>query len=70
MAITLGMHSKFMHALIERLGLDKQKVRRLVIDCPCDGPILIYVELYGTTEVLDIEPPNVEECKVQVLKCE
>jgi hypothetical protein len=45
MPIALGREALLQ--LVEALGLRGQNVRRLVLDVPADGVVVVYVERYG-----------------------
>lgn len=37
------------------VGLEFQKMRRIIIDIPYDGVVLIYAEMIGESELLEID---------------
>lgn len=41
--------------IVEALGLDNKKVRRIIIDMQVNEPVTIYTELYGTRKLLEID---------------
>lgn len=43
--------------MIQALGLDGAKVRRLVIDAEVGQTIKVYVECWGPSTMLEVEPP-------------
>lgn len=45
--------------MIEALGLDGAKVRRLVIDAEIGQTTKVYVECWGRSTMLEVEPPHV-----------
>jgi len=66
-ALVSSYDSAFVRALIENLGLVDKHVRRIVIDCAMDAAVYIYIECYGSEEVLNVAPPDIEGCKVTIL---
>jgi len=46
--------------LCEALGIDpiKTKVKRIVLDVQANEPVRVYVELFGTNGLLDIQLPT------------
>jgi hypothetical protein len=50
-------HSQEFLDWIKKAGIVPELARRVVIDIPRNGPVLIYVELYGSAELLKVEPP-------------
>jgi len=63
-----GARDSFSKAILENLGLDPFTVKRLIIDCHDYNKVSIYVECHGTDEVLNVVPPNVNECEVTILR--
>jgi hypothetical protein len=51
---------KYGEQLCEALGIDtsKGKVARIVIDVRPDEPVRVYVELFGTDKLLDVQLPT------------
>ena len=47
-----------------------QRVRRVVIDAEADSVVKVYVELYGTSAMLDVEPPRFSPAQVMVIRKE
>ena len=54
---------------ISSMGLVPENTRRIVIDVPVNGAVIIYAELYGTTKMINIVPPaELEAAKVEILE--
>lgn len=51
---------KYAEQLCKALGIDtsKAKARRIVIDVCADQPVKVYVELFGTDALLDVQLPT------------
>lgn len=62
--------SKFVQQWAEALGLDPSECRRVVIDAEVDNVVRVYVEKYGTTRLLDVQPPDPSSVHVTVLGVE
>ena len=45
-------------------------VRRVVIDAATGSAVKAYVELYGTSAMLDVEPPRFSPAQVMVIRKE
>jgi hypothetical protein len=41
-------------ALCEGVGLNPNEVHRIILDIACDDVVLVYVEMYGTTKLLQV----------------
>jgi hypothetical protein len=52
--------------VLEKLKVDPDLVSRVVIDCQVGQPLKFYIEHYGTTDLLDIRPPEANECEIVV----
>ena len=57
------------HDWLKRIGAvaDDEMVYRVVIDVACDSVAKVYVEKYGSTAMLEVEPPDVEGTQVTVV---
>lgn len=44
-----------LNVVSEAVGLEFQKMRRIIIDIPYDGVVLIYAEMIGEDELLKID---------------
>ena len=42
---------------LEKIGIDPNSARRVVIDIPCDGAVVVYIEAYGDSSIFEVEPP-------------
>lgn len=58
-------HEWIMHVL-QNMGIDSSKVRRVVIDAACDAPIVMYIERYGDERLLSVRAPESGEVVVSV----
>lgn len=52
------IHSLALRDWLIKIGVDPSTSRRVVIDIPHDGAVMIYVERFGDTRMLEIEPPS------------
>lgn len=41
--------------ICKAIGIDPSLTRRIIIDFPCDDFVKIYIEMYGSKEVLTID---------------
>lgn len=51
--------------MCEALGLDSAKVRRLVIDAEVGQLVKVYVECWGRSAMLEVNPPPREAIQIQ-----
>lgn len=42
---------------LRRSGIIPENTRRVVIDAKVNDVVMIYIEQYGTTALLDVDPP-------------
>ena len=42
---------------LETIGIDPKVTRRVVIDIPCNGAVVMYVERFGDSSMFEVEPP-------------
>jgi len=47
-----------------------QAARRVVIDAETGSAVRVYVELFGTTKMLDVEPPQLSPAQVTIISKE
>jgi len=52
----------------EALGVDHTRVRRVVIDAKAGEALQIYVQFFGSSEILDIDLPFTPENPVEIVK--
>jgi len=45
----------------------EQRARRVVIDAETGEAVRVYVELYGTTEMLNVKPPEFSPAQVTIV---
>ena len=57
------------HDWLKKIGAvaDGDRLTRVVIDVACDSVAKVYVEKYGSTAMLEVEPPDVEGTQVTVV---
>ena len=57
--------------LIERvsdvLGLDSNMVSRVVIDAKYDDPVMVYVEVFGSEEMIELILPDIQKADVKIV---
>ena len=41
---------------LAKIGIDPISTRRVVIDIPCNGAVVIYIEAYGDSRMFEVEP--------------
>lgn len=49
------------------LGIDADRVRRVVIDAEAGNAIMVYVEQYGTDELLHLDVPNPTSMDIKIV---
>jgi len=54
--------------VVKCLGLEHLRVRRVVIDAAYDSAVEVYVECFGSEELLDVEPPEAGTVSVRVIE--
>ena len=53
--------------LCAALGVQQERVSKVVIELSVDNPVQVYVEMYGTTEIVHVLPTLVTGAQVHVL---
>lgn len=66
MAKSMLKTRKYQEELCKALNLNSSDVRRIIIDVNTDSLVVVYVEMYGTTQLLNIKLPD--EFDVEILK--
>ena len=51
------IHSKAFLEWLERFGLIPENTRRVVIEASVDSAVMIYAELFGTSPMVEVDPP-------------
>lgn len=67
MAVTVPHPNDLGKQICDALGLDITTVSRIIIDIPCDDFVHVYVEMIGTTKLLDVDWDNLADQKVTIL---
>jgi hypothetical protein len=49
----VALGGDLMVAIANAIGVDGQKCRRIVLDAPYDGPVVVYVEMLTDTRILE-----------------
>ena len=44
-----------------------QQVYRIVIDAKVDEPVKVYIEMFGTTKMLDVMPPDISPTQITIV---
>jgi hypothetical protein len=52
--------------VIRLLGFDGKRVRRVIIDAEIRKPIRVWVECFGTTQLLKVDPLNPEAVEIMI----
>jgi len=56
MAIPAAIHGlEFVKQLCKALGLPVEQARRIIIDVQYDCAVLVYVEMFGSPKILDLD---------------
>lgn len=50
----VAMGGDLMAAIANAIGVDGQKCRRIVLDAPYDGAVVVYVEMLTDTRILEL----------------
>ena len=66
MALEIVDGRTFMHALVDA-GVITNATTRVVIDVELLGPVIVYVEQYGTKSLLELAP-LLKGAKIHILK--
>lgn len=53
---------------LESFGIVPKNTRRVVIDAAHDRAVMIYIEAYGTSEMIEAEPPPELRTNVTILR--
>ncbi len=68
MGQVLAGHSKELHEWLKRCGISCDMASRVVIDIKVNSVVKIYIEQYGSDQLLMVNPPDFSRAKVEVLK--
>jgi len=41
--------------ICEAMDLDPNKVARIILDCPAHGLVALYIQMWGSAELLDVD---------------
>jgi hypothetical protein len=63
---TMSPHGtdQWVKQMIEALGLDGAKVRRVVIDAEIGKMTKVYVECWGRSSMLEVQPPTPDAVEI------
>ena len=57
----MAIHShEYGMAVCKALGIDHRNVRRVVVDAQADKALRVYVDFYGTKEMLNVALPTLD----------
>jgi hypothetical protein len=61
--------SKGLYDWLKRANIvmDEQFVQRVVIDMKVDAAVKVYVEMLGTNDLIEVQPPDMSSAQVVVL---
>ena len=64
MVETLIGSDEWMCRFLDALGVESDRVARLVIDAVPGNILTVYVTYYGGLALLDVKPPSADEVKI------
>ena len=64
MVETLIGSDEWMWRFLDALGVESDRVARLVVDAVPGNILTLYITYYGHPALLDITPPNVNDVKI------
>ena len=69
MAYVIKTGQQWIMAMMKALGIDAEvtPVRRIVIDAKVGEPVMMYVECFASTKVLDVELPDPTNVQVKIV---
>ena len=53
--------------ICEAVGISAENAKRIIVDIPCDDWVKVYVEMCGTSKLLDVNWTSLSGAEIKIL---